>query len=110
MTVRPTEAKPRSTPTAKRQRTGWSPNMEQRAAKNARQVKCLIASAGHMWMVSDFDRLPAAVRHRLADSAFNICPACLREEARRIEHKPSIATYIAVIAAIEQELREGEPA
>jgi hypothetical protein len=29
-----------------------------------------------------FDRLPAAVRKRLATSRFNICPACMDEEAR----------------------------
>jgi hypothetical protein len=57
--------------------------MEQRAERGDRQVKCLIASAGHEWMVGYFDRLPSAVRRRLANSRFNICAACLTEEAER---------------------------
>jgi hypothetical protein len=82
--------------------------MEQRADLEGRQVKCLIASEGHLWMRGYFDRFPAAVRQRLAESAFNICPACLDGEARRVERKPSMATYLAVIEAIEQELRGEE--
>jgi len=45
-----------------------------------------------------YDRFPGAVRRRLAASPFNICPACMDEEARREAHqrgetKPSIVTY-----------------
>jgi len=39
-------------------RRGWTPTMERRAELNGRQVKCLIASEGHLWMRSYFDRLP----------------------------------------------------
>ena len=90
---------------------GWSPNMEQRADLEGRQVKCLIASEGHLWMRGYYDRLPPAVRHRLAESSFNICPACMDEEADRVaaernENKPSIATYFATIELIEQQLQE----
>jgi hypothetical protein len=80
--------------------------MEQRADIEGRQVKCLIASEGHLWMQGYFDRFPAAVRQRLADSTFNICPACLDAEARRNERKPTVATYFAMIKAIEQQLEE----
>jgi hypothetical protein len=85
--------------------------MEQRVDdEQGRQVKCLTADAGHVWMPS-FDRLPAAVRRRLAESEFNICPACMDIEARRVacagnECRPSIDTYFAVIEAIEQMLTE----
>jgi hypothetical protein len=96
-------------------RADWTPTMEQRADIEGRQVKCLIASEGHLWMRGYFDRFPSAVRHRLAESAFNICPACMDEEARmtasqRNETKPTVATYLAVIEAIEQKLDEvGRP-
>jgi hypothetical protein len=73
--------------------------MEQRAGLEGRQVKCLIASEGHLWMRGYFDRLPRIVRQRLAESAFNICPACM-------ENKPSVATYFAVIEAIERRLNQ----
>src|SRR5262245_40520149 len=83
--------------------------MEQRADLGGRQVKCLIASEGHLWMRNYFDRFPSAVRRRLAESTFNICPACMDEEARRAafqrrETKPSIATYFTTITAIERKL------
>jgi hypothetical protein len=85
---------------------GWSPNMEKRSSlDDGRQVKCLIASAGHLWMRHYFDRLPPAVRGRLRESPFNICPACMDEEARRIAAQPTVATYFGVIAAIERKLR-----
>ena len=88
-------------------RAGWTPTMEQRADLKARQVKCLIASAGHLWMKHYFDRLPPVVRRRLSESAFNICPACMDEEARRIARGSlTIATYFAVIETIERKLRE----
>jgi hypothetical protein len=80
--------------------------MEERADLEGRQVKCLIASEGHFWMKSYFDHLPSAVRRRLANSRFNICPACMDEEAHRIERKPSLTTYLAVIEAIERKLGE----
>jgi hypothetical protein len=92
----------------------WTPTMEQRADLEGRQVKCLIASAGHRWMRGYFDRLPAIVRRRLAESAFNICPACMDEEAQTVarqrkETKPSVSTYFRVIAAIERKLASPVP-
>ena len=85
----------------------WTPTMEQRADVKGRQVTCLIASEGHLWMRDYFDRFPSVVRRRLTESAFNICPACMDEEARkaasqRKETKPSIATYFDTIEAIER--------
>ena len=95
-------AKPKPT------RRGWTPTMEQRADLNGRQVKCLISSEGHLWMRGYFDRLPPAVRRRLAESRFNICPACMEEEARMAASKPSVAIYFAVIASIEKKLEATE--
>jgi hypothetical protein len=88
---------------------GWKPGMEARAGLEGRQVKCLIASEGHLWMRGYFDRFPSAVRRRLAESNFNICPACMDEDAhtaasQRRETKPSIATYLVTIEAIERKL------
>lgn len=44
------------------------------------QVKCWIASAGHIWMRGYFDNLPSSVRRRLQDAPFNLCAACLVTE------------------------------
>ena len=90
-------------------RADWSPDMERRAAPDDRQVKCLIASAGHQWMRGYFDQLPSAVRHRLAQGRFNLCAACLTEEAERVAatrglRRPTIGVYNDVITAIEQKL------
>jgi hypothetical protein len=81
--------------------------MEQRAGLEGRQVKCLIASEGHLWMRDYHDQFPKAVRQRLATSPFNICPACMDEEVRREAHgaQPSVAAYLAAIAQIERKLR-----
>jgi hypothetical protein len=92
-------------------RATWSPGMEQRANLEGRQVKCLIASEGHMWMRGYFDRLPSAVRHRLAESVHNLCSACVSEEADRLAkqlHTPraTVAIYLAAIEAIERMLGE----
>jgi hypothetical protein len=94
-------------------RAGWTPTMERRAKDRAgEQVKCLTADAGHVW-IHYYDRLPPPVRHRLAEGVFNICPACVWCEAKRIAgarrlRQPSVAVYLAVIADIERQLNEGE--
>jgi hypothetical protein len=95
-------------------RSGWRPNMEQRADRDGRQVKCLIASEGHLWMRGYFDRLPAAVRRRLAGARHNVCPACMSEEAMRAAKarglgRPTISIYLATIAAIERQLDLPDP-
>jgi hypothetical protein len=87
--------------------------MEQKAGLDGRQVKCLIASEGHLWMRGYFDKLPSQVRARLANSVHNICPACMDEDAHELaarhkERKPSIATYLAAIESIEVQLKSDE--
>jgi hypothetical protein len=94
-----------------KRKADWTPTMEQRADLEGRQVKCLIASEGHLWMQGYFDRFPSVVRRRLAESAFNICPACTDKEAhaaarQRKETTPSVATYFRVIEAIERKLKQ----
>jgi hypothetical protein len=37
-----------------------------------------------------FDRLPREVRERLARSRFNICAACMTEEARAVDAGPEV--------------------
>jgi hypothetical protein len=79
--------------------------MEQRADLEGRQVKCLTADAGHVWMHC-FDPLPPVVRRRLAESCFNICPACMDIEAHKTAQHPTIETYFAVIDSIERKLAQ----
>ena len=83
--------------------------MERRAERKDRQVKCLIASGGHLWMEDYFDRLPAAVRRRLANSHHNICAACMSEDAEDVARKrglkrPDVRIYCDVITSIERQL------
>ena len=92
-----------------KRKTGWTPTMEQRAGLEGRQVKCLTADAGHVWIYC-YDHIPRAVRQRLAASPFNICAACLdievKEQARqRRESNPTPAAYLVAIAQIERKLR-----
>ena len=89
-----------------KRRADWTPTMEQVGRTlEGRQVKCLTADEGHVWM-GPFDRLPAVIRRRLAASRFNICPACMDIEAREAsgESRPPISTYLAVIDVIERKL------
>jgi hypothetical protein len=92
--------------TMRKKRVDWTPTMEQRSSLEGRQLKCLIASEGHLWMRGYFDKLPPVVRHRLAESDFNICPACMWFETRRAASKPRAADYFAVIESIEKKLAE----
>jgi hypothetical protein len=85
-------------------RRGWSGSVEQRSDPKGRQVKCLTSDEGHVWM-PDYDRLPPAVRLRLAESPFNLCAACVSIEVYRIARRPNLNTYLTVIEAIERELR-----
>jgi hypothetical protein len=92
-----------------KRKADWTPTMEQRADLEGRQVKCLIASEGRLWMQGYFDRFPSIVRRRLAESAFNICPACMDKDGaarQRKETKPSVGTYFRVIEAIERKLKQ----
>jgi hypothetical protein len=66
------------------------------------QTKCLINTEGHMWMRSYFDDLPKAVRQRLRDSPFNLCPACLQTEVLpRLDRRKYPNREKALFAAVE---------
>ena len=99
---------------ARRRSSEWTPTMERRAAEDdAKQVKCLIASAGHLWMCDWFDGFPQEVRERLRISPHNICAACMDIEAHKLaqqrkERRPSIATYFKLIEQIERQLDDKE--
>jgi hypothetical protein len=67
----------------------------------ATQVKCLTADEGHVWMPA-YDRLPPEARRRLANSPFNICPACVAMEA-----EGQGVTHCEMIDRIEEALRAG---
>lgn len=86
----------------------WSSTMKQGAREDAKQIKCLIADAGHVWM-HYFDELPSPVRHRLAQSRHNVCTACLTLEAERQERRPSVATFLVTLAQIERALDSERP-
>jgi hypothetical protein len=66
-----------------------------------KQVKCLTSDEGHVW-IGAYDRMSPRVRNRLASSAFNICPACLRGQVRG----RTDADYFRCIEIVEQELRK----
>jgi hypothetical protein len=94
----------------------WSPNMMRRpgSTHEAQQVRCLTGDQGSEW-IHGLDDLPSPVRRRLARSVHNICPTCVKMEARsnaRGVRQPTIDIYNAVIAAIERKLAEvsSEPA
>ena len=88
---------------------GWTADTTGSSEKS-HQIKCLIASEGWQWMRSYFDQLRAAVRQRLTVSRFNICPACMDEEAHRRAAVPSVKIYIEIIEAIEREMDCAETA
>jgi hypothetical protein len=87
-----------------KRKNDWTPNMAQRADLEGRQVACLTSDEGHVW-IHYYDRLPSAVRKRLAASSFNICPACLDIEVRAQVRRPDVNAYFAVIAQIERKLK-----
>jgi hypothetical protein len=82
----------------------WTPTMEERSSLEGRQLKCLIASEGHLWMRGYFDRLSPAVRRRLAESAHNICPACLTIAAKSTSKR--VDDYFRLIEHIEKKLTQ----
>jgi hypothetical protein len=76
-----------------KRKADWTPTMEQCADLEGRQVKCLIASEGHLWMRDYFDRFPSV--NKEAHGAAR----------QRKETKPSVGTYFRVIEAIERKLK-----
>jgi hypothetical protein len=74
---------------------------DKRLTVEARQVICMTADVGAKWIRS-YDHLPPAVRKRLANSPYNICPTCLTMEIGT----PTVAAYLAAIDAIEASERK----
>jgi hypothetical protein len=80
------------------------------ADKIENQTKCLINTAGHIWMEGYFDTLPVSVRRRLRTSPFNLCPACLQTEVlpklrRKHPNYPREKLLFAAIEVMEAEVR-----
>jgi hypothetical protein len=77
------------------------------------QTKCWIAAGGHLWMEGYFDTLPVAVRRRLRNSPYNLCPACLVTEflpqvkAKQHGLSREQALFVAV-QIMESEVRRGD--
>ena len=80
------------------------------------QGKCLQGLEGSKFM-SDFDRLPATVRSRLASSDFNLCAVCVQEIASEIaarkwerdqkeRERRRVAFLCEAIEEMEEQIRE----
>jgi hypothetical protein len=64
------------------------------------QVRCWIGDEGHVW-IHYYDELPPAVRRRLRQSPFNLCPACLVCTFLPQVRTPRLTREKALFAAIE---------
>ena len=89
-------------------RSAWASGKGLRADPDGKQVRCLTADEGHVWMHT-YDELPPSVRRRLAESPFNLCPACMAIEAHNVAadrglQRPTLRIYFDVIRAIERQL------
>jgi hypothetical protein len=89
-------------------RSAWASGKGLRADPDGKQVRCLTADAGHVW-IHAYDKLPPLVRKRLAESPFNLCAACMDIEAHHVAvdrglRRPSLRIYFDTIQAIEREL------
>jgi hypothetical protein len=94
-------------------RTGWASGKGLRRDPDGAQVRCLTSDEGHVW-IHTYDKLPPPVRRRLAESAFNLCAACLDIEAHAVAQtrglqRPTLHVYFDVIRAIERELAAERP-
>jgi len=65
----------------------------------AEQVRCMLGDEGHVW-ISWMDGQTPAVRERLRNASFNICPACLIQGVG--SNRPD-ADYFRCIEAWEEE-------
>ena len=83
----------------------WS--SKRMAVLDGRQVRCTTFDSGYVW-IHELDQLPAAVRRRLANSRYNICPTRITNDARHNSKTPNIAVYFRVIEAIEDALDRAE--
>ena len=71
------------------------------------QTRCVLSTHGSIWMKGYFDTLPLAVRRRLSESPFNLCPACLQTEFLpkvQFQHSREKA-LMAAIEVMEAEVR-----
>ena len=89
-------------------RPSWASGKGVRTDPDGKQVRCLTADAGHVW-IHAYDKLPPPVRKRLAESPFNLCAACMDIEAHHVAaarglRRPSLRIYFDTIQAIEREL------
>ena len=89
-------------------RAAWASGKGVRTDPDGKQVRCLTADEGHVW-IHAYDKLPPPVRKRLAESPFNLCAACMDIEAHNIAadrglRRPSLRIYFDTIRAIEREL------
>ena len=89
-------------------RSAWASGKGLRADPDGKQVRCLTADEGHVWMHT-YDELPPSVRRRLAESPFNLCPACVAIETNNVAadrglQRPTLRIYFDVIRAIERQL------
>jgi len=69
------------------------------------QGVCLISSQGRFHM-HNYDDFPEPIRNRLQHSPFNICAACVSDEAHRYRFTPDegIMAYSLVIEAMERKI------
>jgi hypothetical protein len=87
----------------------WMP----RKVKEDNLAKCINENVGCTFMKSHYDNLSRKVRNRLANSPFNICPACFngrldRGWGWRGRGKPlTDADFFRCIEIVEQKLRGG---
>lgn len=70
------------------------------------QGKCLVNAEGYRFMTGFYDYMPPEAREKLRNSRFNICAACVREEALRLagDNFVRIEHYLKAIRNIEAQL------
>jgi hypothetical protein len=92
----------------------WHAGMELECEdRRGQQVYCTTRDPGLQW-IKNFDDLPPQVRSRLAQSRFNLCPACVKMEAQRAagsgRRLPPVPVFLAIITAIEAAIAAGRSA
>jgi hypothetical protein len=77
--------------------------------ENREQFYCVNGNDGPEWQkersMPTFDKLPRRVRLALAQSPFNICPACF-ETVLSVRQRPDLSKVERMLAAIK--IREGQ--
>lgn len=84
--------------------------MTKMQANDKFQGLCLQNLTGSLWMKGHHDSLPKLVRERLANSPFNICAACVIDEANHRAYRkrasPILQDYLGVIEEFEEQIRQ----